>query len=59
VHHAGNSIDVDAAGGNIGCDQYLYGPTGEVGQCSVALALIASPMNGGCSHPEAGDRQQR
>jgi hypothetical protein len=52
VHHTGNSINVDAAGGNIGCDQDIDRTPCEIGQSPVPLPLITPSMDGGRIDPE-------
>ena len=51
VHHTGHIVDVDAAGGDIGCDQHVdpFGP--EFAQRPVALFLGAVPVDRRAAHP--------
>ena len=47
VDDRGHAIDVDAAGRHVGGHQCVHAATGEVGECSGALALAASTVDGG------------
>jgi pyruvate-formate lyase-activating enzyme len=50
VNHAGNAINVDSAGCNIGCNNCLSPTLAELLKCTLALALAAVTVNGNGSH---------